>query len=115
MTDIKNRVQSINPNVRARNIKALLGDEINIYKSLVVIGKRSKQIAVDLKSELHGKLEEFAVQSDTIEEIQENKEQIEISKFYERLPNPAIIATEEFLAGGLDVRNRFEEKEEDEV
>ena len=115
MTDIKNRVQSVNPNVRARNIDSLLGDETNIYKSLVIIGKRSKQISVDLKSELHGKLEEFAIQSDTIEEIQENKEQIEISKFYERLPNPAIIATEEFLEDGLQARNRFEEKEEDEV
>ena len=115
MTDIKNRVQNLNPNVRARNIHSILGNNDNIYKSLVVIGKRAKQISVDLKSELHGKLEEFAIQSDTIEEIQENKEQIEISKFYERLPNPAIIATEEFLDDELQVRNRFEDKEEEEV
>jgi len=73
-----------------------------------VIAKRSKQLAVDLKHELHQKLEEFAVSSDTIEEINENKEQIEISKFYERLPNPVIIATEEFMEG--DVYYRFNDK-----
>ena len=115
MTDIKNKVQNIDPTVKARNIKALLDEEENIYKSIVVISKRAKQISVDLKSELHAKLDEFAIQTDTIEEIQENKEQIEISKFYERLPNPAIIATEEFLNDEIEVRNRFEDKQEDEV
>jgi DNA-directed RNA polymerase subunit K/omega len=111
MTDIKNRVQSINPDVKARDIKALTKDTQNIYETLVVISKRAKQIAVDLKSELHGKLDEFAIQSDTIEEIQENKEQIEISKFYERLPNPAVIATEEFLKGDLEYRKRHEDQD----
>ena len=111
MTDIKNRVQSINPDVKARDIKALTKDTQNIYETLVVISKRAKQIAVDLKSELHGKLDEFAIQSDTIEEIQENKEQIEISKFYERLPNPAVIATEEFLKGELEYRKRHEDQD----
>ena len=115
MTDIKNKVQSMDPSIKARDIRLLTGDEENIYKSIVVISKRAKQIAVDLKSELHAKLDEFAIQTDTIEEIQENKEQIEISKFYERLPNPAIIATEEFLNEGINVRNRFEDKQEDEV
>ena len=78
----------------------------NIYKSLAIISSRARQLAVDIKLELHGKLEEFAVTSETIEEIQENKEQIEISKFYEKLPNPTIIATEEFFAGKLDYRSR---------
>jgi DNA-directed RNA polymerase subunit K/omega len=109
MTDIKNRVQSINPDVKARDIKSLTKKTDNIYESLVVISKRANQIAVDLKSELHGKLDEFAIQTDTIEEIQENKEQIEISKFYERLPNPAVIATEEFLDGNLEYRKRNED------
>lgn len=97
MSDIKNKVQGIEPNVRARNVDAIAKKAGNVYESLAIITKRSKQLAVDLKYELHNKLEEFAVSSDTIEEISENKEQIEISKFYERLPNPAIIATEEFL------------------
>ena len=57
-----------------------------------------------MKEELHAKLEEFAVHSDTIEEIHENKEQIEISKFYERMPNPVVIATEEYLDGKIEHR-----------
>jgi DNA-directed RNA polymerase subunit K/omega len=97
MTDIKTKVQGLDPNVKARNVNDLAGRTGNIYEALTVVTKRSKQLAVDLKQELHQKLEEFAVSSDTIEEISENKEQIEISKFYERLPNPVIIATEEFL------------------
>ncbi len=114
MTDIKNRVQSLDPNVRARDINSMIDKTENIYQSLVIISKRANQISVDLKHELHSKLEEFAIQTDTIEEIQENKEQIEISKFYERLPNPAIIATEEFLQGNLKYRKRGEEVSGDE-
>jgi len=101
MADIKNKVQGIDPNVRARNVSQLTAETSNIYETLAVITQRSKQLATDIKSELHQKLEEFAVSSDTIEEVTENKEQIEISKFYERLPNPVIIATEEYLAGEL--------------
>ncbi|MCB0648621.1 MAG: DNA-directed RNA polymerase subunit omega [Saprospiraceae bacterium] len=99
MTDIKSKVQSIDPNVRARNVKSFLTESKNIYETLAAITKRSNQIAVDIKHELHNKLDEFSVSTDTIEEIHENKEQIEISKFYERLPNPSIIALEEFLNG----------------
>lgn len=97
MSDIKTRVQGLDPNTQARNIGAIVKDTENIYEALSIVTKRSKQLAVDLRQELHQKLEEFAVSSDTIEEISENKEQIEISKFYERLPNPVIIAMEEFL------------------
>ena len=97
MSDIKTKVQGLDPNIKARDILGMVQETGNIYQTLNVIGKRSKQLAVDLKQELHQKLEEFAVSSDTIEEINENKEQIEISKFYERLPNPVIIATEEYL------------------
>jgi DNA-directed RNA polymerase subunit K/omega len=97
MSDIKTKVQGVDPNVRARNMDAMAKRSANVYESLVIITKRARQLSVDLKHELHNKLEEFAVNSDTIEEISENKEQIEISKFYERLPNPAIIATEEFI------------------
>ena len=97
MSDIKTKVQGLDPNVRARDIDTMAGPTDNIYEALAIITKRSKQLAVDLKHELHQKLDEFAVSSDTIEEISENKEQIEISKFYERLPNPVIIATEEYL------------------
>lgn len=108
MSDIKTKVQGLDPNVRARNMDAMARKSANVYESLAIITKRARQLSVDLKHELHNKLEEFAVNSDTIEEISENKEQIEISKFYERLPNPAIIATEEFL--GNEIAFRYVER-----
>ena len=108
MSDIKAKVQGLDPNVRARNLTQLVEKTENVYETLAVIAKRAKQLSVDLKHELHNKLDEFATQSETIEEINENKEQIEISKFYERLPNPVIIATEEYLEG--EVYYRFNEE-----
>ena len=104
MTDIKSKVQGLEANIQARSIKDFIGEADNIYEALNVISKRASRVAVDLKLELTSKLDEFAVNSDTIEEIHENKEQIEISKFYERLPNPVIIATEEFLNDELYYR-----------
>jgi DNA-directed RNA polymerase subunit K/omega len=101
MSDIKSKVQNLDPNVKARNIREMVAGTGNMFETLVIISKRSNQISKKLKQELQSKLEEFSVSSDTIEEIHENKEQIEISKFYERLPNPAIIATEEYLNGEL--------------
>lgn len=68
----------------------------NIYESLTIIAKRANQISVDLKQELSSKLEEFASYTDNLEEVFENREQIEISKFYERLPKPNLIALKEF-------------------
>ncbi len=97
MSDIKTKVQGVNPNITPRNVKEFVRDTGNIYEALVVISKRAAHLSVNLKKELHDKLDEFAVSPETIEEITENKEQIEISKFYERLPNPAIIATNEFF------------------
>ncbi len=99
MSDIKNKVQGLDPNVRARDVREMAATTGNIYEALAIITKRAKQLNVELKHELHNKLEEFAVSSETIEEINENKEQIEISKFYERLPNPVIIAAEEYMNG----------------
>ena len=88
MSDIKTKVQGLDPNVQARDIEAVVAGTGNIYESLNVVTKRARQLSVDLKHELNTKLQEFTINSDTIEEVQENKEQIEISKFYERLPNP---------------------------
>ncbi len=102
MSDIKAKVQGINPNVQARDIKALVKENGNIYETINVISQRANQLSADLKSELLEKLEEFATHSDTIEEVHENKEQIEISKFYEKLPNPVLIAVEEFLDGEIE-------------
>ncbi len=111
MSDLKTQVQSIDPNLKARNMELLTVDTKNIYESLNVISHRAKQLAVELKEELNSKLEEFAVTPDTIEEINENKEQIEISKFYEKLPSPTVIATNEFLDNSLEWRYREVEKD----
>ena len=97
MADIKTKAQGLEANLKARDITQMVQPTGNIYESLAIITTRAKQLAVDLKHELHNKLEEFAVSTETIEEVTENKEQIEISKFYERLPNPTLIATEDFL------------------
>ena len=83
------------------NIDAPTG---NIYQSLVIVAKRSNQIGAELKTELNSKLEEFASFSDNLEEVFENREQIEISKFYEKLPKPTLIAVEEFLNGNVYYR-----------
>jgi DNA-directed RNA polymerase subunit K/omega len=69
----------------------------NLYESIAIVAKRANQINISLKEELHNKLEEFASHTDSLEEIHENKEQIEISRAYERMPNPALLATQEFL------------------
>jgi len=76
------------------DIKAKTG---NLYESIAIIAKRANQINITMKEELHNKLEEFATHTDSLEEIHENKEQIEISKAYERMPNPALLATQEFM------------------
>ncbi len=115
MQNIKTKVQGLDPNLRARDIKNIAEQTGNIYEAISIMSKRARQLSVDVKTELHEKLEEFAVSSETIEEIHENKEQIEISKFYERIPNPTLIATEEF--GNDEIEHRYKgdkiEEEED--
>lgn len=113
MSDIKAKAQGLDANVHARNMANMVGPTHNIYESLAIIARRANQISVELKQELTSKLEDFATQTETIEEVQENKEQIEISKFYERLPNPSIIATSEFLKGGLHFHYKQFEEDED--
>jgi DNA-directed RNA polymerase subunit K/omega len=83
-------------NVETRDLNELKKKTGNLYESISVIGKRANQINISLKEELHNKLEEFASHTDSLEEIHENKEQIEISRAYERMPNPALLATQEF-------------------
>lgn len=102
MGDLKTRVQGLEPNIEPRDIDTLIDPTGNIYESLVVISTRARQINRDLKIELHQKLDEFATHTDAIEEIHENKEQIEISKFYERLPNPVLIGYNEFVDANLE-------------
>ncbi len=95
-----------------RDLDSLARQTGNIYESVVVISKRAKQIASDIKEELNSKLAEFATTVDNLEEVFENREQIEISKFYERMPKPTNTALEEFIEGKLNHRLRSETIEE---
>ena len=83
--------------VDTKDINQIKSKTGNVYESIAIISKRANQINIALKEELHNKLEEFASHTDSLEEIHENKEQIEISKAYEKMPNPALLATQEFL------------------
>ena len=80
-----------------RDIDRLESDTGNIYETVIIVARRSNQIAVEMKEELNKKLDEFASYTDNLEEIFENREQIEISKFYERLPKPTLIALQEYI------------------
>jgi len=88
-----------------RNMELLTKDTGNVYETVIIVGRRANQIAVDMKQELNKKLEEFASYTDNLEEVFENREQIEISKFYERLPKPTLIALQEFEEGKIFYRN----------
>lgn len=83
----------------------------NVYEAVAVISKRARQISSQMKDELSSKLAEFASTVDNLEEVFENREQIEISKFYERLPKPTLLATEEFLEGKVMFRRQEIEEE----
>ena len=80
-----------------KNLTDLKNKTGNLYESIAIIAKRANQINITMKEELHSKLEEFATHTDSLEEIHENKEQIEISKAYEKMPNSPLLATQEFM------------------
>ncbi|GAA4325191.1 DNA-directed RNA polymerase subunit omega [Flaviaesturariibacter amylovorans] len=84
-------------NVESKDLNDLKSRTGNLYESIAIIAKRANQINISLKEELHSKLEEFATHTDSLEEVHENKEQIEISRAYEKMPNPALLATQEFM------------------
>ncbi len=81
----------------------------NVYESIAIMGKRANQISVEIKEELKKKLDEFSSSSDNLEEVFENREQIEISRYYERLPKPTLIATQEFMEDKVYYRNPLRE------
>ena len=92
-------------NTVTRNVMDLCDDTDNIYESVVVIGKRANQISSEIKNELSKKLQEFASVTDNLVEVFENREQIEISRYYEKLPKPTLMATQEFINGKIYYRN----------
>lgn len=104
------KLTNIPNNTKTRKLVDLDQPTGNIYKSLNVISRRANQIATEMKQELNRKLADFSTSTDSLEETFENREQIEISRYYERLPKPSIIATEEFLAGKLYYRDNKNEE-----
>ena len=100
---------STSNNIETRDVQELKSKTGNLYESISIVGRRASQINISLKEELHNKLEEFASHTDSLEEIHENKEQIEISRAYERMPNPALLATQEFLEAKIYYRKNEEQ------
>ena len=99
-----NNKQQVVTNTITRELRDFAAPTGNIYETVMIIAKRSNQIAADIKQELSKKLEEFTNYADTLEETFENMEQIEISKYYEKLPKPTLTATREFEEGKIVYR-----------
>lgn len=93
-----------------RDMIAMAEQTGNVYETVCIIGKRANQIAAELKKELEKKLQEFAA-SDNNEEVSENREQIEVSRFYEKLPKPTLLATQEYIEHKLYFSNPLKEKD----
>ncbi|MFM7839623.1 MAG: DNA-directed RNA polymerase subunit omega [Chitinophagaceae bacterium] len=110
MSKLRRQISSSTSNVaETKDLNVVKGKTGNVYESISIIAKRANQINITLKEELHNKLEEFASHTDNLEEIHENKEQIEISKAYERMPNPALMATQEFLEDKIYFRKNTDD------
>lgn len=103
---IKKANASLNPLVETRDVVDMKERTGNLYESISVISRRANQLSVTMKEELHRKLDEFTVHGDNLEEVNENKEQIEISRIYERMANPALQATSEFLNDQIFYRKK---------
>ena len=97
-------------NTNTRDMMRLSEDTGNIYETVMVIGKRANQISVEMKQDLEKKLQEFASYNDNLEEVFENREQIEISRYYEKLPKPTLIAAQEYEDGKVYHKNPLKEK-----
>jgi len=110
MTNVANKPAVANSTV-TRDLRELDVKTDNIYESIVIVSKRANQISNNIKEELHQKLSEFASSNDNLEEVFENREQIEISKHYERLPKPTLVAIQEFLDDKVYYRNPSKEQQ----
>ncbi len=108
--DLKKTNAPVTTETYDRNI--IDGPTNNIYEAISVISKRAEQINTDIRRELVDKLEEFATYNDSLEEIFENKEQIEVSKFYEKLPKPHALAVQEWLDDKIYYRNTEDDVQE---
>ena len=102
-------------NTVTRNIMDLCDQTGNIYESVAIISKRANQIAVEIKQDLNKKLAEFASYNDSLEEVFENREQIEISPYYENLPKPTLLATQEFIEGNVYFRDPSQDNNQEQA
>ena len=98
-------------NTVTRNVVELSDETGNIYESVVIMSKRANQITSEIKNDLSTKLKEFGTKNDSLDEEFENREQIEISRYYERMPKPVLIAEQEFLEDKIYYRNPTENKD----
>ncbi|MEO6524045.1 MAG: DNA-directed RNA polymerase subunit omega [Mucilaginibacter sp.] len=108
MTNVTNK-PTVAGSTITRDLRELDVQTDNIYESIVIMAKRANQISNNVKEELHQKLSEFASSNDNLEEIFENREQIEISKHYERMPKATLVAVQEFLENKVYYRNPAKE------
>lgn len=92
-----------------RNIADFYRDTNNIYETIAILSKRANQISTELKEELHAKIQEFATPSDNLEEVFENREQIEVAKHYEQLPKPTLLSINDYLNHKVYYRNPVKE------
>ncbi len=97
-------------NTISRDINAMSKEVGNVYEMVTIIAKRANQINVEIKSEIEKKLQDFGGSSDNIEEVFENREQIEISRYFEKLPKPTLLATQEFIEDKIYYRNPLKDK-----
>ena len=97
-------------NTETRDMMDHCKDTGNVYETVAIIAKRANQIAGEMKHDLDKKLQEFASLNDNLEEVTENREQIEISRYYEKLPKPVLIATQEYIEGKIHFRNPAKDK-----
>ena len=102
-------------NTVTHNLMEMCEETGNIYESVVIIAKRANQISSEIKQDLTKKLAEFASYNDSLEEVFENREQIEISRYYEKLPKPSLLATQEFVEGNIYYRDPAKENNNDEL
>ena len=102
-------------NTVTRDVIALCEDTGNIYETVEIIARRANQIGSEMKHDLDKKLQEFATNNDNLDEVFENREQIEISRYYEKLPKPTLLATQEFVDGDIYWRDPAREQNSEEL
>lgn len=97
-------------NTVTRDMIEMSEDTGNVYETVCIVAKRANQIAMDMKRDLEKKLQEFATLNDNMEEVSENREQIEISRYYEKLPKPTLIAAQEYVEHKIHFRNPLKDR-----